>query len=216
MNSWTSVTSRDVDVSFLSQLKVLNDYYDQRTCLFCSLLEPWSQLLDEQKPYAAWNESPKVLYSHWEKGQRKKALTNLSLPAKENTLPFSVAIIIVTTEFYHNLLITFFPLHNYSSDHPPLTNMTLNQMWWCPPIIPALGRWKQEDVDIANLGYIVTPCLKTNKQTSASSRPAKSPGGWAAVLLTCNGVQEKYLSKRVLIGVSKTLFSEADIHHDLI
>jgi hypothetical protein len=38
------------------------------------------------------------------------------------------------------------------------------QVWWCTPVISALGRLKQEDLEFeANLDYRVRPCLKKKK-----------------------------------------------------
>jgi hypothetical protein len=40
----------------------------------------------------------------------------------------------------------------------------VSQTWWHMPIIPALGRLKQEDHKFeASLGYIVRSCLKKKK-----------------------------------------------------
>jgi hypothetical protein len=36
--------------------------------------------------------------------------------------------------------------------------------WWYMPVIPTLGRQRQEDLQVqASLGYVVGPCLKSNK-----------------------------------------------------
>jgi hypothetical protein len=38
-------------------------------------------------------------------------------------------------------------------------------VWWYTPIIPTLGRPRQEDHKLkASLSYIATPCLKTPKK----------------------------------------------------
>jgi hypothetical protein len=40
------------------------------------------------------------------------------------------------------------------------------QVWWCTPVISALGRLKQEDLEFeANLDYRVRPCLKKKKKS---------------------------------------------------
>jgi hypothetical protein len=40
-------------------------------------------------------------------------------------------------------------------------------VWWHTPVIPALGRQRQEDCKLeANLNCIARTCLKTNKQTN--------------------------------------------------
>jgi hypothetical protein len=46
-----------------------------------------------------------------------------------------------------------------------------SQVWWYTHIIPALGRWRQEDHKFkANLGYIVRPCLKPKKKKKKRER----------------------------------------------
>jgi hypothetical protein len=52
--------------------------------------------------------------------------------------------------------------------------------WWLRPVVPALGRKKLEDRHFqANLGYIVSPCLRkktTNKQTKKPTNKNNFPG----------------------------------------
>jgi hypothetical protein len=41
-------------------------------------------------------------------------------------------------------------------------------VWWYIPIIPALGRLKQEDIEVqASLGYIMGSCLKGEKKNTS-------------------------------------------------
>jgi hypothetical protein len=40
-------------------------------------------------------------------------------------------------------------------------------MWWCIPVIPALGRLRQEDHEFeVTMGYTVRLCLKNSKNSS--------------------------------------------------
>jgi hypothetical protein len=49
--------------------------------------------------------------------------------------------------------------------HNVLGNMNISQLWWCRPTIPALRRWRQEDLELqAGLGYIVRTCFKKLKK----------------------------------------------------
>jgi hypothetical protein len=44
-------------------------------------------------------------------------------------------------------------------------NAFISQAWWYTSVIPAFGRWKQEDHGfLTNLGYTARPCLKTDKK----------------------------------------------------
>jgi hypothetical protein len=46
-----------------------------------------------------------------------------------------------------------------------LKTVLLGQVWWCPPIIPVLGRLRQKDSKFKDsLGYIARPCLKKKMQ----------------------------------------------------
>jgi hypothetical protein len=45
------------------------------------------------------------------------------------------------------------------------------------PVIPTVGRWKQEDQEFkAILGYIVRPCLKKNQREKTLQERASSSG----------------------------------------
>jgi hypothetical protein len=46
---------------------------------------------------------------------------------------------------------------------------------WHTPVIPALGRWRQEKFQ-TSLGYTVRPCLKTPKEETASCPKPHSRG----------------------------------------
>jgi hypothetical protein len=49
---------------------------------------------------------------------------------------------------------------------------SLSRAWWYMPVIPALGRQRQEDPEFkASLGYIARPYLKTSKITNKQKKP---------------------------------------------
>jgi predicted glycosyl hydrolase (DUF1957 family) len=61
-----------------------------------------------------------------------------------------------------------------------LKKFFLSWAWWYIPVIPALGRLRQEDHQFeVNLGFTVRPCLK-NKQTN---KPGTG-GSWTVILAT--------------------------------
>jgi hypothetical protein len=46
----------------------------------------------------------------------------------------------------------------------------LSQVWWCTPVLPALGRLRQEDCEFwASVSYIERFCLKAKKKIKLNS-----------------------------------------------
>jgi hypothetical protein len=59
-----------------------------------------------------------------------------------------------------------------------LTDAGKNQEWWCTPVIPAFGRLRQEDLEFkANVGYIVSPCLKKPKKKNPKAEKRRELSG---------------------------------------
>jgi hypothetical protein len=69
------------------------------------------------------------------------------------------------------LLKSFQPLYKRCAN-----KVTLKTDWWGTPIVPALGRLRQEERGLeVSLGYLVRPCLNTTKQKSYCFFTKNSP-----------------------------------------
>jgi hypothetical protein len=49
-----------------------------------------------------------------------------------------------------------------------MRNIYLSKVWWCPSIVPALTRIKQDLEFKVSLGYTVRLCLKNNNKESTA------------------------------------------------
>jgi hypothetical protein len=63
----------------------------------------------------------------------------------------------VSKSSYHSpRIVSFFSL---------LLRPSTSQVWWGMPVIPALGKWRQENHKLKpSVGYIVRPCLQKKLQ----------------------------------------------------